>query len=77
MEQTSTLTIGAPKEALPGERRVAITPTVIAGYVKAGFRVLVEAGAGLSAGFADQAYIDRGAQIVTRDVAFAADVAQG
>ena len=74
MEQTSTLTIGAPKEALPGERRVAITPTVIAGYVKAGFRVLVEAGAGLSAGFADQAYIDRGAQIVTRDVAFAADV---
>lgn len=74
MEQTSTLTIGAPKEALAGERRVAITPTVIAGYVKAGFRVLVEAGAGLSAGFADQAYIDRGAQIVTRDVAFAADV---
>ena len=74
MEQTSTLTIGAPKEALSGERRVAITPTVVAGYVKAGFRVLVEAGAGASAGFADQAYIDRGAQIVTRDVAFAADV---
>jgi NAD(P) transhydrogenase subunit alpha len=74
MEQTSTLTIGAPKEALPGERRVAITPTVVAGYVKAGFRVLVEAGAGASAGFADQVYVDRGAEIVTRDVAFAADV---
>ena len=74
MEQTSTLTIGAPKEGLSGERRVAITPTVIAGYVKAGFRVLVEAGAGASAGFADQAYIDRGAEIVTRDVALAADV---
>lgn len=74
MEHTSTLTIGAPKEALPGERRVAITPTVVAGYVKAGFRVLVEAGAGASAGFADTVYTDRGAQIVTRDVALAADV---
>jgi NAD(P) transhydrogenase subunit alpha len=74
MEQTSTLTIGAPKEACPGERRVAITPPVVAGYVKAGFRVLVEADAGLSAGFADKAYTDRGAEIVKRDVAMAADV---
>jgi len=74
MEQTSTLTIGALKEALPGERRVAITPPVVAGYVKAGFRVLVEAGAGTSAGFADQAYVDRGAEIVSRDAALAADV---
>ena len=74
MEQSSTLTIGAPKEAFPGERRVAITPTVIAGYAKAGFRVLVETGAGASAGFADKAYTDRGAEIVTREVALAADV---
>ena len=74
MEHTSTLTIGAPKEALAGERRVAITPTVVAGYVKAGFRVLIEAGAGASAGFADQAYADRGAEIATRDQAMAADV---
>lgn len=74
MEQTSTLTIGAPKEAYPGERRVAITPTVVAGYVKSGFRVLVEAGAGASAGFADAAYVDRGAEIVTRDVALSADI---
>ncbi len=74
MEHSSTLTIGAPKEAFPGERRVAITPTVIAGYAKAGFRVLVEAGAGASAGFADKVYTDRGAEIVTREVALAADV---
>lgn len=74
MDHASTLTIGAPKEAHPDERRVAITPTVVAGYVKAGFRVLIEAGAGASAGFRDQAYVDRGAEIVTRDVAFAADV---
>jgi NAD(P) transhydrogenase subunit alpha len=74
MEQSSTLTIGAPKEAYPGERRVAITPMVVAGYVKAGFRVLVEAGAGASAGFADQAYVDKGATIVSRDEALVADV---
>jgi NAD(P) transhydrogenase subunit alpha len=74
MEQPSTLTIGAPKEAYPGERRVAITPMVVAGYVKAGFRVLVEAGAGASAGFADQAYVDKGATIVSRDKALVADV---
>jgi len=74
MEQTSTLTIGALKEALPGERRVAITPPVVPGYVKAGFRVLVEAGAGASAGFVDQAYLDRGAEIVSREAALAADV---
>ena len=74
MEQSSTLTIGAPKEALHGERRVAITPAVVAGYVKAGFRVLIEAGAGASAGFGDQAYVDRGAVIATREQALAADV---
>ena len=74
MEQTSTLTIGAPKEAFPGERRVAITPSVVAGYVKAGLRVLVEAGAGQSAGFADKAYVDRGAEIATRDQVLAVDV---
>ncbi len=74
MEQSSTLTIGAPKEAHPGERRVAITPIVVTGYAKAGFRVLVEAGAGASAGFADQAYVDKGATIVSREGALAANV---
>jgi NAD(P) transhydrogenase subunit alpha len=47
---------------------------VVAGYVKAGFRVLVESGAGASAGFTDRAYVDRGAVIATRDEALAADV---
>jgi NAD(P) transhydrogenase subunit alpha len=74
MEQTGVLTIGAPKEAYPGERRVAITPAVVAGYVRAGFRVLVESGAGASAGFSDQAYLDKGAEVASRDVALSADV---
>lgn len=75
MTQTSTpLTIGAPKEAVPGENRVAITPQVVAGYVKAGFRVLIESGAGDAAGFRDAAYTDKGAEIASRDQVFACDV---
>lgn len=52
------------KETLPGERRVALVPANVAQLVKAGFQVLVEAGAGEAAGFSDAAYQDRGAQIV-------------
>lgn len=75
MNQTSTsLTIGAPKETVPGEHRVAITPQVVAGYVKAGFRVLIESGAGQAAGFPDGAYTDKGAEIAGRDQVLACDV---
>ncbi len=52
------------KETLPGERRVALVPANVTQLVKAGFEVLVEAGAGESAGFSDAAYQDRGAQLV-------------
>lgn len=74
MAETNTLTIGAPRETTPGERRVAITPHVVAGYVKQGFRVLVESGAGEAAGFRDGAYTDKGAQIASRDEVLASDV---
>ncbi len=74
MADTSTITIGAPKETTPGERRVAITPHVVAGYVKQGFRVLVESGAGVAAGFPDAAYTDKGAEIAARDQVLASDV---
>jgi len=74
MAETNTLTIGAPKEASPGERRVAITPHVVAGYVKQGFRVLVESGAGEAAGFPDAAYKDKGAEIASREQVLSSDV---
>ena len=64
--------LGVPRESLEGERRVAITPTVIAQLTKAGLEVVVESGAGEAAGFADAAYADKGATIGTRDDAFAA-----
>jgi proton-translocating NAD(P)+ transhydrogenase subunit alpha len=55
--------IGVPKETLPGERRVALTPGVIQRLVPKGHEVVVEAGAGESAYFPDADYVDAGATI--------------
>jgi NAD(P) transhydrogenase subunit alpha len=38
--------VGIVKEAFPGERRVALVPAVIPSLAKAGYQVVVEAGAG-------------------------------
>lgn len=55
--------IGVTKETFPGERRVALIPAAIAPLKKLGVEVHVESGAGLAAGFPDQAYQDAGAQV--------------
>ncbi|MFT3915128.1 MAG: Re/Si-specific NAD(P)(+) transhydrogenase subunit alpha [Anaeromyxobacteraceae bacterium] len=55
--------IGVVKETAPGERRVALVPENVARLVKAKHEVRVERGAGLSAGFADQAYEAAGATL--------------
>src|SRR5215208_4315176 len=54
--------VGVPRETTPGERRVALVPDVLARLP--GVDVGVEAGAGLAAGFADQAYAEAGAAVV-------------
>ena len=56
--------VGVPRESYPGERRVALVPLVIPHLVKAGVEVVVEAGAGVEAGFPDAEYAFRGAKIV-------------
>ena len=56
--------IGVPKEIYPGERRVALVPVVIPNLAKAGFQVLLEAGAGEPAGYPDALYVEKGAKIV-------------
>jgi NAD(P) transhydrogenase subunit alpha len=61
------------KESFPGERRVALVPAGVAPLGKAGVDVVVEAGAGMAAGFSDDDYRAAGAAIVSRDEAFAAD----
>jgi H+-translocating NAD(P) transhydrogenase subunit alpha len=56
--------IGVPKESYPGERRVALVPLVIPNLAKAGYQVVVEAGAGEQAGYPDALYIEKGAKIL-------------
>ena len=55
--------IGVPKETFPGERRVALVPGVVSSLVKAGCEVLVEQGAGDTAGYPDSVYAGKGARI--------------
>ncbi|MDP6579856.1 MAG: Re/Si-specific NAD(P)(+) transhydrogenase subunit alpha [Vicinamibacterales bacterium] len=55
--------VGVPTETFPGERRIATIPAVVPALAKSGLDVLIEAGAGESAGFTDAAFTDKGAQI--------------
>jgi len=52
--------VGVPKEAAPGERRVALVPETI-GRLAEGVDVVIEPGAGDAAGFPDAAYTEAGA----------------
>jgi NAD(P) transhydrogenase subunit alpha len=53
-----------PREAAPGETRVALVPETVKKLIAAGFSVSVESGAGLTALFSDDAYRAAGATIV-------------
>jgi NAD(P) transhydrogenase subunit alpha len=64
--------IGIPRERRNGEHRVATVPDVVKTYVAWGWDVLIEAGAGVAAGFPDDLYVAAGATIV--DNAFDADL---
>src|SRR5215475_13786590 len=57
--------VGVPRESFPGERRVALVPLVVPNLTKTGFEVLLEAGAGIAAGYQDAEYVSKGAKIVT------------
>lgn len=56
--------IGVISETVQGERRVALVPDAAAKLTTSGFEVLVEAGAGERAGFADSAYREAGVAVV-------------
>ena len=56
--------VAVPKETFPHERRVALIPTALGALTKVGFEVLIEAGAGLAAGYTDAEYQQRGATLV-------------
>jgi NAD(P) transhydrogenase subunit alpha len=55
--------IGVPKETAPGERRVALVPESCKKLKQAGYEIALEAGAGVSAGYADAAYREVGAAV--------------
>ncbi|MCR9119148.1 MAG: Re/Si-specific NAD(P)(+) transhydrogenase subunit alpha [bacterium] len=63
------------KETFPGEKRVALAPGNVAQLTKAGLEVQIEKGAGVSAGFLDAQYVEKGAHIAeTRADALRADL---
>ena len=60
--------IGVPKERVPQEKRVAVSPDSIKKLIALGFEVVVESGAGDGASFSDDVYKEAGASIA-RDAA--------
>jgi NAD(P) transhydrogenase subunit alpha len=56
--------VGVPRESYPGERRVALVPSVIPNLIKAGLGVVVESGAGVEAGYPDAEYSAKGAKLL-------------
>jgi proton-translocating NAD(P)+ transhydrogenase subunit alpha len=65
------LTVGFVSESSPGELRVAMVPGAISVLSKSGVEWLMEAGAGMRAGFPDSEYAEKGVRIVSREEVFA------
>ena len=55
--------IGAPKESFSGEARVALTPQSALDLAKLGYECAIESGAGVLAGFSDEAYEKAGVKV--------------
>ena len=68
-----TMIVGVPREIIPGERRVALVPELIAKLTAAGADILMQPGAGTAAGFLDASYQEKGARL-DADVFGQADV---
>jgi len=56
--------VGIPRETFPSERRVALVPATVPNLTKAGLQVVMEAGAGVEAGYPDADYAAKGAKIL-------------
>lgn len=59
--------VGVPREIKNEEYRVSMTPNGVKEFVRAGHTVVVEKGAGIGAGFDDQAYAAAGAEMAPVD----------
>ena len=58
--------LGVVQESFPGEKRVALIPQDLPRLTGRGVQVLVQAGAGLAAGYPDLGYAAKGATLVER-----------
>lgn len=67
-----SIKIGALREVVAGESRVAMTPDSAVQLRKLGYECFVEAGAGLAAGFSDEAYRASGVAVLDGAVALCA-----
>jgi alanine dehydrogenase len=56
--------VGVPREIKRDEYRVALLPVGVEELTRAGHKVLVETGAGVGSGIADQEYVQQGAELV-------------
>ncbi|HUD54750.1 MAG TPA: Re/Si-specific NAD(P)(+) transhydrogenase subunit alpha [Terracidiphilus sp.] len=66
-----TLQLGILKESAAGETRVALLPESLKTLLAQGLTVIVEGGAGWSAGASDAAYAEAGATVTDRDAILA------
>merc|ERR1712032_272659 len=70
----SKLNLGVPAETWTNEKRVACTPANTALFTKKSFTVNVQEGAGRLSNFRDEDYAAAGANIVSKEAAFAQDI---
>ncbi|MEV5540471.1 Re/Si-specific NAD(P)(+) transhydrogenase subunit alpha [Saccharopolyspora shandongensis] len=61
--ESGRTSVGVPRETVPGERRVALVPSVVERLCAQGLGVVVEAGAGQAALIPDEAFAKAGASI--------------
>src|ERR1041385_320255 len=62
--------VGVVLESAPGERRVAMVPGAISVLNKSGVEWIMEAGAGIHAGFPDSEYVEKGVRLAGRAEVF-------
>ena len=62
-EAKQAVIVAVPKEITPGERRVALVPEAVKALASDAIEIVVEAGAGIAAGFLDAAYEAVGASL--------------
>jgi NAD(P) transhydrogenase subunit alpha len=63
-EENKKLIVGVTRETFPDENRVAVVADMVPLFSKADMQIVVESGAGLGAGIADEQYKEKGADVV-------------